>query len=82
MSLRVLLPTLRRCVTNFRREFSVTPQLSTIPFVIENEGRAERVYDIYSRLLRDRIVCVMTPVSDSNFYELKGDAWSVRRRQD
>ncbi|CAJ0606907.1 unnamed protein product [Cylicocyclus nassatus] len=44
--------------------YGVTPQLSTIPFVIENEGRAERVYDIYSRLLRDRIVCVMTPIDD------------------
>ena len=27
-----------------------------IPTVIENEGRFERAYDIYSRLLRDRII--------------------------
>uniref|UniRef100_A0A1I7UYX9 ATP-dependent Clp protease proteolytic subunit n=1 Tax=Caenorhabditis tropicalis TaxID=1561998 RepID=A0A1I7UYX9_9PELO len=35
-----------------------------IPFVIDNEGKGERTYDIYSRLLRDRIVCLMTPVDD------------------
>ena len=29
------------------------------------QGRGERAYDIYSRLLRERIVCVMGPVSDS-----------------
>lgn len=34
-----------------------------IPLVIDNDGRGERVYDIYSRLLKDRIVCVMAPVS-------------------
>lgn len=28
------------------------------------KGRGERAYDIYSRLLRERIVCVMGPVSD------------------
>lgn len=30
--------------------------------VVDQDGRVERVYDIYSRLLKDRIVCVMTPV--------------------
>ncbi|GMR34726.1 hypothetical protein PMAYCL1PPCAC_04921, partial [Pristionchus mayeri] len=35
-----------------------------IPLVIETEGRSERAYDIYSRLLKDRIVCLMTPVDD------------------
>ncbi|KAK6012468.1 endopeptidase Clp [Ostertagia ostertagi] len=63
MLLRGLLPGLRQCVVGIRREFTATPSLSAIPFVIENEGRGERSYDIYSRLLRDRIVCVMTPVS-------------------
>uniref|UniRef100_A0AAF5PXX0 ATP-dependent Clp protease proteolytic subunit n=1 Tax=Wuchereria bancrofti TaxID=6293 RepID=A0AAF5PXX0_WUCBA len=32
----------------------------TIPMVVDQDGRIERVYDIYSRLLKDRIVCVMT----------------------
>ncbi len=36
-----------------------------IPFVIEQEGRFERSYDIYSRLLKDRIVFVGTPIDDT-----------------
>uniref|UniRef100_A0A8R1Y383 ATP-dependent Clp protease proteolytic subunit n=1 Tax=Onchocerca volvulus TaxID=6282 RepID=A0A8R1Y383_ONCVO len=38
------------------------PQM--IPVVVDQDGRVERVYDIYSRLLKDRIVCVMTPIND------------------
>jgi len=34
-----------------------------VPFVIEQTGRGERAYDIYSRLLKERIICVMGPVS-------------------
>ena len=30
--------------------------MPTIPYVIEKNGREERVYDIYSRLLKDRII--------------------------
>jgi ATP-dependent Clp protease protease subunit len=36
-----------------------------IPSVIEQTGRGERSYDIYSRLLRDRIVFIGTAISDS-----------------
>ncbi|XP_054614852.1 ATP-dependent Clp protease proteolytic subunit, mitochondrial [Dunckerocampus dactyliophorus] len=36
-----------------------------IPIVIEQTGRGERAYDIYSRLLRERIICVMGPIDDS-----------------
>lgn len=36
----------------------------TIPNVIEKTGRGERVYDIYSRLLEDRIVFIGTPIDD------------------
>ena len=35
-----------------------------IPIVIEKEGRGERAYDIYSRLLKDRIVFLAGPVTD------------------
>ncbi|XP_002124509.2 ATP-dependent Clp protease proteolytic subunit 1, mitochondrial-like [Ciona intestinalis] len=35
-----------------------------VPFVIEQTGRGERTYDIYSRLLKERIVCLMAPVDD------------------
>jgi len=35
-----------------------------IPYVIENTGRGERSMDIYSRLLKDRIVFIGTPIDD------------------
>lgn len=35
-----------------------------IPMVIEHTGRVERAYDIYSRLLKDRIIFIGTPVDD------------------
>lgn len=35
-----------------------------VPFVIEQSGRGERTYDIYSRLLKERIICLMAPVDD------------------
>lgn len=35
-----------------------------IPYVIEQSGRGERVYDIYSRLLKDRIIFLGTPIDD------------------
>lgn len=37
-----------------------------IPIVIEKSGRGERAYDIYSRLLRDRIVMLNGPVTDDS----------------
>lgn len=36
-----------------------------IPFVIEQTGRVERSYDIYSRLLKDRIIFLGTPIDDT-----------------
>ena len=36
-----------------------------IPMVVEQTGRSERAYDIYSRLLKDRIVFVGTPIDDN-----------------
>lgn len=35
-----------------------------IPIVIEQTGRGERSYDIYSRLLKERIICLMGPIND------------------
>lgn len=36
-----------------------------IPIVVEKSGRSERAYDIYSRLLRERIIFLGTPIDDS-----------------
>ena len=38
--------------------------LGMVPMVIEQSGRGERAYDIYSRLLRERIVFLVGPVTD------------------
>ncbi|KAM9312060.1 ATP-dependent Clp protease proteolytic subunit, mitochondrial [Gastrophryne carolinensis] len=43
-----------------------SPRLAPlIPIVVEQTGRGERAYDIFSRLLRERIICVMGPIDDS-----------------
>lgn len=39
--------------------------MGLIPIVVEQTGRMERAYDIYSRLLRDRIVFIGTPIDDN-----------------
>ena len=36
-----------------------------VPTVIEQTGRGERAYDIYSRLLKDRIIFLGTPIDDT-----------------
>lgn len=38
--------------------------MSLVPMVIETTGRSERAYDIYSRLLKDRIIMLSTEVND------------------
>ncbi|HRK56602.1 MAG TPA: ATP-dependent Clp endopeptidase proteolytic subunit ClpP [Burkholderiaceae bacterium] len=41
-----------------------TEALGMVPVVIEQSGRGERAYDIYSRLLRDRVIFLVGPVND------------------
>lgn len=38
--------------------------MNLIPMVVEQSSRGERAYDIYSRLLKDRIIFIGTPVED------------------
>jgi ATP-dependent Clp protease protease subunit len=45
------------------KKFEVYNQL--VPIVVETTGRGERAYDIYSRLLKERIVFIGTPVDDT-----------------
>ncbi len=40
------------------------PPSAVIPYVIEQDARGERMYDIYSMLLRERIIFLGTPISD------------------
>jgi ATP-dependent Clp protease, protease subunit len=41
-----------------------TTGLGMVPIVIEQSGRGERAYDIYSRLLRERVVFLVGPIND------------------
>ena len=40
------------------------PSNYLVPMVVENTGRGERAFDIYSRLLKERIVFIGTPIDD------------------
>ena len=40
------------------------PRQHLVPMVIEKEDRAERAYDIYSRLLKERVIFIVGPVED------------------
>ena len=44
----------------------MTVNQNLVPIVIEKSGRTERAYDIYSRLLKDRIVFLGGPIDDSS----------------
>ncbi|HEU4437303.1 MAG TPA: ATP-dependent Clp protease proteolytic subunit, partial [candidate division Zixibacteria bacterium] len=39
--------------------------MQLIPMVVEQTGRGERAYDIFSRLLKDRIIFIGTPIDDN-----------------
>ncbi|HOJ42557.1 MAG TPA: ATP-dependent Clp protease proteolytic subunit, partial [Syntrophorhabdaceae bacterium] len=39
--------------------------MTLIPIVIERDGRGERAYDIYSRLLKERIIFLGSPIDDN-----------------
>ncbi len=41
------------------------PRMTLIPMVVEQTNRGERAYDIYSRLLRDNIIFIGTPIDDN-----------------
>ncbi len=42
-----------------------TPINQLVPMVVEQTGRVERAYDIYSRLLKERIIFLSTPIDDN-----------------
>lgn len=54
-------------VRSFPSEKAMTsqPNMTLIPMVVEQTNRGERAYDIYSRLLRDNIIFIGTPIDDN-----------------
>src|SRR6185436_466506 len=49
---------------NWQKNHPETNDLGLIPMVIEQSGRGERAYDIYSRLLKERVVFLVGPVTE------------------
>ena len=44
---------------------SISPRaLNLVPMVVEQTARGERAYDIYSRLLKERVIFIVGPVED------------------
>ena len=60
----------------------ISTSFSVFVFWCCSQGRGERAYDIYSRLLKERIVCLMGPVSTRLFFQswrnsLAGRKWPL-----
>ena len=51
-------------MTNNRNGELDTQALNLVPMVVEQSSRGERAYDIYSRLLKDRVIFIVGPVED------------------
>jgi ATP-dependent Clp protease, protease subunit len=51
-------------MSNLNNNMPETQNLGYIPMVIEQSGRGERSYDIYSRLLKERVIFLVGPVND------------------
>lgn len=52
--------------SHFRKSALETDMIGMIPMVVEQSGRGERAFDIYSRLLKERIIFLVGPVNDHN----------------
>ena len=48
-----------------KNDFTEPNNLGLVPMVVEQSGRAERAYDIYSRLLKERIIFLVGPINDN-----------------
>lgn len=48
----------------YRKSALDTDMLGMVPMVVEQSGRGERAYDIYSRLLKERVIFLVGPVND------------------
>src|SRR3569832_399080 len=54
-----------KCMSGMTRHSALdTEMLGMVPMVIEQSGRGERAYDIYSRLLKERVIFLVGPVND------------------
>jgi ATP-dependent Clp protease protease subunit len=51
-------------MTNFPLDTLSSPQNALVPIVVEQTAKGERSYDIYSRLLKERVIFLVGPVND------------------
>ena len=56
--------TIKRVKQERKNRMEKEPSNYVVPTVIENTNRGERAFDIYSRLLKDRIIFLGTPIDD------------------
>ncbi len=49
---------------NANENNSMSPQMNLVPMVVEQTSRGERAFDIYSRLLRERVIFMVGPIDD------------------
>ncbi|CRK87720.1 CLUMA_CG001510, isoform A [Clunio marinus] len=61
--MNILKSALLKNAKNIFQASSHKRNLGLVPIVIEQTGRGERAYDIFSRLLKERIICLMGPPS-------------------
>ncbi|KAJ2849124.1 hypothetical protein IWW36_002864 [Coemansia brasiliensis] len=59
------LPSAQVALLSQRKQYHSTIQSSLVPIVVEQTSRGERSYDIYSRLLKERIIMLNGPVNDT-----------------
>lgn len=49
---------------NMKDEIVQSPMMNMVPMVVEQSARGERAYDIYSRLLKERVIFIVGPIED------------------
>ena len=52
-------------MTDSNNTQAITENLGLVPMVVEQTSRGERSFDIYSRLLKERVIFVVGPVEDN-----------------
>ncbi|KAF8807175.1 ATP-dependent Clp protease proteolytic subunit [Phlegmacium glaucopus] len=65
-SRRLFHPLAGQSLNSIHERWETTPSANLVPIVIEQTGRGERSYDIFSRLLRERVIMLHGPIRDSD----------------
>ncbi|WBF65766.1 MAG: ATP-dependent Clp endopeptidase proteolytic subunit ClpP [Candidatus Kinetoplastibacterium crithidii] len=55
----------KRIIANLNNNQTADFSFNYVPMVVENSGKGERAYDIYSRLLKERIIFLVGPIDDN-----------------